>query len=94
MTCHACGQKFTVTRNTVLYRLKSSASVVEKTVWLLALGVDVPGLLEVYQVREMTIRTWLCRSGMYSQRLLHLQFELLSKILIKRYRHLLAHMPR
>ena len=43
--------------------------MVEKTLWLLALGVDVSVLEEVFQVREMTIRSWLCRSGMHGQKL-------------------------
>ncbi len=31
---------------------------------LLALGVDASALEEVFNVSEITIRTWLCRSGM------------------------------
>jgi hypothetical protein len=43
--------------------------MIDKILCLLALGVDVSVLEEVFQVREMTIRTWLCRSGMHSQKL-------------------------
>jgi transposase-like protein len=62
--CQACGKKFTARRNTVLYRLKSHSGLIEKILGLLALGVDTSALEEVVGVREITIRTWLCRSGM------------------------------
>jgi IS1 family transposase len=35
---------------------------------LLALGVDASALEEVFGVREITIRTWLCRSGMQGKK--------------------------
>jgi len=37
--------------------------------WLLTLGVDASALEELFSVREMTIRTWLCRSRMQGQKL-------------------------
>ena len=37
--------------------------------WLLALGVEASALEEVFGVREITIRTWLCRSGMQGKQL-------------------------
>jgi hypothetical protein len=43
--------------------------LVEKILWLLALGVDASALEEVFGVREVTIRTWLCRSGMQGKKL-------------------------
>jgi hypothetical protein len=67
--CQACGKKFTARRNTVLYRLKSPSGLVEKILWLLALGVDASALEEVFGVREITIPTWLCRSGMQGRKL-------------------------
>jgi IS1 family transposase/transposase-like protein len=67
--CQACGKKFTVRRNTILYRLKSHSGLIEKILWLLALGVDVSALEEVFGVREITIRTWLCRSGLQGEKL-------------------------
>ena len=36
---------------------------------LVALGVDASALEEVFGVREVTIRTWLCRSGMQGKKL-------------------------
>lgn len=69
LKCQACGKKFTARRNTLLYRLKSHSDLVEKVLWLLALGVDASALEEVFDVRETTIRTWLCRSGMQSRKL-------------------------
>jgi len=36
---------------------------------VLALGVDASALEEVFGVQEITIRTWLCRSGMQGKKL-------------------------
>lgn len=69
LKCQACGQKFLARRNTILYRSKSHSELIEKFLWLLALGVDVSALEEVFGVREITIRTWLCRSGMQGKKL-------------------------
>lgn len=71
--CQACGKKFTTRRNTILYRLKSHSGLIEKILWLLALGVDASALEEVFGVREITIQTWLCRSGMQGK-MLHERF--------------------
>jgi hypothetical protein len=43
--------------------------LIVKVLWLLALGVDASALEEVFGVREITIRTWLCRSGMQGKKL-------------------------
>jgi hypothetical protein len=67
--CQACGKKFTAWRNTVLYRLKSPSGLMEKILCLLALGLDASALEEVFGVRDVTIRTWLCRSGMQGKKL-------------------------
>jgi hypothetical protein len=75
LKCQACGKKFTSRKNTVLYRLKTHSGLVEKNLWLLALGVDASALEEVFGVREITIRTWLCRSGMQGKKL-HVRFML------------------
>ena len=69
LKCQACGKKFTIRKNTVLYRLKTHSGMVEKILWLLALGVEVSALEEVFGVWEITIRTWLCRSGMQGRNL-------------------------
>jgi hypothetical protein len=66
LKCQACRKKFTVRKNTILYRLKTHSGMVERIMWLLVLGVDASALEEVFGVREITIRTWLCRSGMQS----------------------------
>jgi transposase-like protein len=73
LKCQCCGKKFTSRKNTVLYRLKTHSGMVEKIMWLLALGVDASALAEVFGLQENTIRTWLCRSGMQGRKL-HEQF--------------------
>jgi hypothetical protein len=67
--CQACGKKFTARKNSILYRLKSHSELIVKILWLLDLGVDASALEEVFGVREITIRTWLCRSGMHGKKL-------------------------
>jgi len=67
--CQACKSKFTIRRNTILYRLKSHSELVEKILWLQALGVEGSALEEVYGVREVTIRCWLFRSGVQGRKL-------------------------
>ena len=69
LKCQACGQKFLARRNTILYRSKSHSGLIEKFLWLLALAVDASALEEVFGVWEITIRTWLCRSGMQGKKL-------------------------
>lgn len=69
LKCQACRKKFTSRKHTILYRLKTQSGMVEKILWLLALGVDASALEEVFGIREITIRTWLCRSGMQGKKL-------------------------
>ncbi|MDD5371005.1 MAG: hypothetical protein PHQ40_18145 [Anaerolineaceae bacterium] len=75
LKCQVCRKKFTCRKHTVLYRLKTQSGLVEKIMWLLALGVDASALEEVFGIREITIRTWLCRGGMQSKKL-HERFML------------------
>lgn len=67
--CQACGKKYTARRNTILHRQINHSGLIEKILWLLALGVDVSVLEEVFGVRQIPIRTWLCRSGMQGKKL-------------------------
>ena len=69
LKCQACGKKFTIRKTTLLYRLKTQSGMVEKIMWLLALGVDASALEEVFGVRENTIRTWLCQGGLQGRKL-------------------------
>jgi len=69
LKCQACGKKFTIRKHTILYRLKTHSGMVEKILWLLAVWVDGSALEEVFGVREITIRAWLCRSGMQGRKL-------------------------
>lgn len=69
MKCQACGKKFTSRKSTILYRLKTDSEKIAKILNLLAVGVDGSVLEEVFGVREITIRSWLCRSGMQGRKL-------------------------
>ena len=69
LKCQACKMKFTIRKNTVMYRLKKGTGEVEIVVHLLGLGVDPSALEQVFGIRESTIRTWQARCGMHSQKL-------------------------
>jgi transposase-like protein len=63
--------------------LKSHSELIVKILWLLALGVDASALEEVFGVREITIRTWLCRSGMQGKKLHERSMAELKLVLVK-----------
>jgi IS1 family transposase len=67
--CQACRKKFTVRRDTVLYRLKTNSEKVVQVLALLAEGVDVSTLERVMGIGEGTLRTWLTRAGMHAEKL-------------------------
>jgi len=69
LRCQACGKKFTSRKNTILYRLKTHSELVQRVLWLIALGMDASALEEVFGVREITIRAWLSRSGEQGRKL-------------------------
>ena len=69
LMCQSCGKKFTVRRDTVLYRLKSHSDKVAQSLALLAEGMDVSALERVTGIREGTLRTWLTRAGLHVEKL-------------------------
>ena len=78
----ACGKKFTVRRDTVLYRLKTHSGKAAQA--LMAEGVDVSTLERVMGIGEGTLRTpqerayrrtWLTGAGMHVERLHEVFFQ-------------------
>ena len=69
LLCQGCHKKFTVRRHTVLYRLKTHSATVRLVLNLLALGIDASAIEEALNLRESTIRTWLCRGGQQGRKL-------------------------
>jgi hypothetical protein len=67
LMCQGCGKKFSVRRDTVLYRLKSRSEKVALTLALLAEGMDVSALERVTGIKEGTLRTWLSRARMQAR---------------------------
>jgi IS1 family transposase len=67
--CQACGRKFTVRRDTVLYRLKTSSEKVAEVLSFMGAGVDVSTLEQVLGIGEGTLRTWQSRAGMHAKEL-------------------------
>jgi IS1 family transposase len=73
LICQACKKKFTVRRDTALYRLKTHTEKISLALALLAEGVDVSALERVMGIGEGTLRTWLTRAGLHAARL-HTKF--------------------
>jgi transposase-like protein len=71
----ACGKKFSVRRDTVLYRLKTHSARVVLGLALLAEGMDVSAIERVTGIREGTLRTWLTRAGMHAEKLHNTLFQ-------------------
>jgi len=69
LMCQACGKKFTVRRDTVLYRLKTHSEKVAQVLALMAEGVDVSTLERVLGIGVGTLRSWLTRAGMHAEKL-------------------------
>ncbi len=78
LRCQACSTKFTVRRNTVLYRLKTHSKAVALALAFLAEGMDVSALERVMAIGEGTLRTGLARSGQHAEKLHSLRFQNLS----------------
>jgi IS1 family transposase len=93
LKCQAFCRKFTSRKNTILYRLKTQSGLVEKIMWLLALGVDASALEEVFNVSEITIRGWLCHNGMQGKKL-HERFMLELDLIHVQVDELWANMKR
>jgi IS1 family transposase/transposase-like protein len=67
--CQACHHKFTVRRDTPLYRLKTSAARVALILTALAEGLSVAGAVHTFDHAEATITRWLQRAGAHAERL-------------------------
>ena len=67
--CEACEHKFTVRRDTMLYRLKTPSGEVAEALTYLAEGVDVSVLERTTGKGEGTLRTWLTRAGLHAAKL-------------------------
>jgi transposase-like protein len=69
LMCQACGKKFTLRGDTVLYRLKTHSEKVAQVLALMPEGVDVSTLERGLGIGEGTLRTWLMRAGMHAEKL-------------------------
>jgi hypothetical protein len=53
---------------TALYRLKTSSAKVALIMALMAEGMDVSALEQVFEIKEGTLRSWLTRAGMQADK--------------------------
>jgi transposase-like protein len=65
--CQACRKVFTSRIGTPLYYLKTSPDRIERVLWFLAEGVDVPVMVRFTGCGDATIARWLERMGSHSQ---------------------------
>ena len=65
----ACHHKFTVRRDTPLYRLKTSTARVALILTALAEGLSMAGAVHTFDHAEATIRRWLQRAGGHAERM-------------------------
>lgn len=69
--CQACGTKVSERWGTPLYRLKTSVKRIGEVLTALVEGLDVSAAVRVFGHSEGTIRTWLTRTGLHSERVHH-----------------------
>lgn len=69
LRCQACLRKFSVRRNTPLFRLKTAAVQIALVLTALAKGLSVSGAVHTFGHRERTITIWLLRAGAHVERL-------------------------
>lgn len=67
--CQACKRKFTIRKNTLLYRVKTLSKNIVLAMSLLVLGIDLSTLQEALGIQESTLRTWLTRGGIQGRKL-------------------------
>jgi transposase-like protein len=67
--CGACGSKHTARLGTPLYGLKTASERVKLATHLAMVGMSIAAISEVMGHSEETVRRWLVRSGLHSERL-------------------------
>ena len=65
--CHACHKTFSARKDTVFYRLRTSAETVVIIVTLLAHGCPLQAIVAAFGFDERTIADWWARSGRQGQ---------------------------
>lgn len=61
--CHVCGQTFTATKGTALYRLRAAKDIIVIVLTLLAHGCPVQAIVAAFKLDERTVLSWQKRAG-------------------------------
>jgi len=66
--CHVCDKTFSVTKDSIFYRLKTDAQTVVLILSLLAYGCPVQAIVMAFGFDERTVKAWWQRAGQHCQR--------------------------
>jgi transposase-like protein len=66
--CLSCGQTFSATKDTPLYRLKKSPDLVTVVLTLLCHGCPIQAIVAAFGLDERTVANWQARAGAHCQR--------------------------
>ena len=61
--CDVCGQTFTVTKNSLFYRLRTNPVTVMVVITLLAYGCPLQAIVKAFGFDERTVKKWWQRAG-------------------------------
>lgn len=78
LMCQACGKKFTVRRDTVLYQLKKHSDQVVLALTLMAEGVNLSTLERALHLDAGILQNWLKRAGFHAKKFHDVFFQELS----------------
>src|SRR5215475_3664792 len=65
--CHGCHKTFSATKDTVFYRLRTTAETVSLVITLLAHGCPLQAIVAAFGFDERTVAAWWARSGRQGQ---------------------------
>ncbi len=65
--CKVCGQRFSATKGTIFYRLRTEAATVMVVLVLVAYGCPVPAIVKAFGLDERTVKEWCRRAGVHCQ---------------------------
>jgi transposase-like protein len=65
--CDVCGETFTVTKNSIFYRLRTNSATVMLVITLMAYGCPLPAIVKAFGFDERTVKKWWQRAGEHCQ---------------------------
>lgn len=69
--CTVCNHTFSVTKNTIFYRLRTDPKTVMLVITLMAYGCPLQAIVKAFGFDERTVRSWWQRAGQHCQAVHH-----------------------